>query len=254
MLPKKRQNLLFSATFSDEIRSLANSLLDATRCSSRSRGAIRRPSWSTAGRAPGRPRAQARAAVAPHARRRLAPGAGVHPHQARRQPAGLAARATTASAPPRSTATRARARAPRRLADFKAGSYPRAGGDGSRGPRTGHRPAAARGEFRAAARAGGLRPPHRPHRPRRRRGRGRFAGVRRRASVAVRTSSGCSAGKFPSRDGTGLRAGSVGHPRRADRDRAPRRAPPKQAVAAAAGRSGMGSARGPRPENRRICP
>ena len=43
LLPKKRQNLLFSATFSDEIKALADKLLDR-RARSRSRRAIRRPS------------------------------------------------------------------------------------------------------------------------------------------------------------------------------------------------------------------
>ena len=106
LLPAKRQNLLFSATFSDEIRQLAGGILhepatvQVTPRNTRVRA-------GRAGRPPGRPRAQARAAQPPGQDRRHLAGAGVHPHQARREPARPAARARTASPPPRSTATRA---------------------------------------------------------------------------------------------------------------------------------------------------
>ena len=47
LLPARRQNLLFSATFSDEIRRAGRRAPRTTRPRSRSRRATRRPSWST---------------------------------------------------------------------------------------------------------------------------------------------------------------------------------------------------------------
>ncbi|KAG1433452.1 hypothetical protein G6F57_022141 [Rhizopus arrhizus] len=69
-LPKQRQNLLFSATFSDEIRTLA-------------RGVLNNP-----GEVSVTPRNTATELVTQTVHMRLASGAGVHAHQARRQPPG----------------------------------------------------------------------------------------------------------------------------------------------------------------------
>ena len=110
MLPQQRQNLLFSATFPDDIRALANKLLHSP-VSDRGRRAQRRRGQDRAGRVLRRQRPEARLAVVAHRLRQLAAGARVHAHEARREPAGRAARAATDSAPRRSTATRAKARA-----------------------------------------------------------------------------------------------------------------------------------------------
>ena len=106
VLPPRRQNLLFSATFSDEIRRLADGLLDDP-ASVQVTPAQHADRARHPGRPHGRPRAQARAAQPPHHDRPDRPGARLHPDQARRQPARAAARDTTASSRPRSTATRA---------------------------------------------------------------------------------------------------------------------------------------------------
>ena len=85
LLPAKRQNLLFSATFSNEIRTLAQGLLDnpvqvevAARNTTAEKG--------QAVGVPGGPEAENRAAEQAGARQQLGAGAGIHPHQARRQP------------------------------------------------------------------------------------------------------------------------------------------------------------------------
>ena len=110
LLPPRRQNLLFSATFSDDVRSTGHG--PAPRAGARPGHAAELDDRAhRAGRHPGRPRAQARAPLAPHHVRPDRPGAGVHADQARREPPRRAARPRTASAPPRSTATRARASA-----------------------------------------------------------------------------------------------------------------------------------------------
>ena len=84
LLPKKRQNLLFSATFADEIRELATGLLDNPAVIEVA------PRNSTAERIEQlvhpRQGQQDRAPEPPHLQQRLAAGAGVHPHQAHRQP------------------------------------------------------------------------------------------------------------------------------------------------------------------------
>ncbi len=92
LLPAKRQNLLFSATFPDEIRKLAASFMNDPVTVEVARRNT--PAELVApGAAPGRQRPQARAARAPGQDERLAPGAGVHADQARRQPPRAAARA-----------------------------------------------------------------------------------------------------------------------------------------------------------------
>ena len=87
VLPQKKQSLLFSATFSDEIKALADRLLNAPGAD---RGGAPQSTAET-------DRAEGASGAAASARRtllahliksgRLAPGAGVHAHEARRQPA-----------------------------------------------------------------------------------------------------------------------------------------------------------------------
>ena len=111
--PKERQNLMFSATYSDDIRELASRFA----AQSADRGGDAAQCHGRQGRAERLPRAegsQAPPAGAPHQGRQLAPGAGVHAHQARRQPPDAAARARRHHLPWPSTATRARTRASRR--------------------------------------------------------------------------------------------------------------------------------------------
>ena len=83
LLPAKRQNLLFSATFSDEIRKPRHSGDCAAQCSNRAH----QPAGT-----PGGQGSQTRSALAPGKDQQLAAGAGVHQDQARRQSTGAAAR------------------------------------------------------------------------------------------------------------------------------------------------------------------
>ena len=92
LLPARRQNLLFSATFSNEIRALASGLLARSGIGA-GHAAEHRLRARRAGRLPRRPRAQARAAEPPREDQRHLPGARLHADQARRQPARPAARA-----------------------------------------------------------------------------------------------------------------------------------------------------------------
>ena len=174
LLPKERQNLLFSATFPDEIRTLAQ---DAAAQPGRGagRGAQRRRRFGHARDAPGGAREEARAAFLPDPDARPEAGAGVLRHAHRRQPP----RAPAAQGPHprrrdprRQDAGRARSRA-RRL---QVGQDQRAGGDRRRLARPRHRGPAAGDQLRRAALARGLRAPHRPHRPRRPDRRGDLAG------------------------------------------------------------------------------
>ena len=80
-----------------------------------------------------------------------------------------------------------------------------AGRDRHRGARHRHRPVAARRQLRAAERARGLRAPHRPHRPRRHAGRGDFACLRRRSRLPARHRKAHQA-QHPARGRARLRA------------------------------------------------
>ena len=113
LLPQKKQSLLFSATFSDEIKELADRLLNSPGAD-RGRAAQPDRRADRAEGAPGRPRDEEGPARPPDQGERLAPGARLHAHEARRQPPRRAPERSTASARWRSTATRARPRAPRR--------------------------------------------------------------------------------------------------------------------------------------------
>ena len=84
LLPKKRQNLLFSATFAEEIKKLADDLLNSPTLS-KWHAATPRP--KPCHRSFIRSTASASANCCPSDRfAELASGAGIHPHQARRRP------------------------------------------------------------------------------------------------------------------------------------------------------------------------
>ena len=122
LLPPKRQNLLFSATFTDEIKRARRqaaqqaAVIEVARRNADRRGRSRRRVH------PGRSRSEEGAARAPDQQPRLAPGAGLHAHEARREPARRVLRTSRASPRSRSTATRARARARRRSPSSSAAS------------------------------------------------------------------------------------------------------------------------------------
>ena len=113
LLPPQRQNLMFSATYSDDIRRLAQNLLrQPVEIEVARRNAA--VESRRAARLHGAEGSEARAAVAPDSRWRLVAGARVHAHQARCQSPDASSCRTTASRPPRFTATRASRRARRR--------------------------------------------------------------------------------------------------------------------------------------------
>ena len=232
LLPAKRQNLLFSATFSDEIRDLAGALADTTRCRSKWRRATPRSNWSSSVRTACDQEQSAHLLVAPDPRgAAMVPGAGVHAHQARRQPPGAAARGRRHPRGSPSTATRARPRASRRSTMFKSGQITGAGGHRHRRARPRHQAAAARGELRAAQCARGLRAPHRPHRPGRRHRGSRLAGLARRNWLAARHRAGAQpqhsracatpAFKIGAEIGTAMRATARPRPGQASRSGEP---------------------------------
>ncbi len=89
VVPAKKQSLLFSATFSDEIKALADRLLNKPALIEVARRNA--PAELVAQKVHPVSREQEEgAAGAPDPERRLAPGAGVHAHEARRQPADRA--------------------------------------------------------------------------------------------------------------------------------------------------------------------
>ncbi len=140
LLPKKRQNLLFSATFSDEIKALADGLLHQPGLRRGRPAATPPPSWSQQ-RVHLVPAKQKRdLLVAADQQAQLVPGAGVHPHQARRQQARRNTWTGTASAPPRIHGNKSQTARTRALADFKSGKLQRAGRHRHRRARHRHRP------------------------------------------------------------------------------------------------------------------
>jgi ATP-dependent RNA helicase RhlE len=83
VLPAKKQSLLFSATFSDEIKALADRLLNKPALIEVARRNSHRRDHRAEG-PPGGPREEEGTAGAPDQAGRLAPGAGLHAHEARR--------------------------------------------------------------------------------------------------------------------------------------------------------------------------
>ncbi len=237
LLPKQRQNLLFSATFADEIkvaRRLPAARADGNRggtpqCDRRARGAahLRRAQGS-----------QAPPARAPDQGTRLAPGAGVHAHQARRQPPGRAAdqgRHNSARNPRQQEPDGTHARVGR----VQGRLHPGAGGDRHRRARHRHQGTAARRELRPAQRARGLRAPHRAHRAREHVGRGDLADRRGRHAAARRHRAPDQA-QAAARDAVARGHGSArgGREERGPRHRHP---PPAAAARRSSGWRSLGS-------------
>ncbi len=150
ILPAKRQNLLFSATFSDEIRDLANGLLD-------------KPQHIQATPRNTTVEAIAQKALVVDAKRK--PELLIHLIKEHNWFQVL-------------VFTRTKHGANKLAAQL-------AGGHRHRGARHRHRRVAARRQLRPAPRARGLRAPDRPHRPRRRHRRGLVAGRTRRDEPAA---------------------------------------------------------------------
>ena len=113
LVPKEKQSLLFSATFSDEIRDLADDLLknpQSIQVTPRNT-TVQRITQVIHPVGRGKKKALLAHIIK---RAQLEPGAGVHAHQVRRQQRGRIPDQERHRARWRCTATRARARAPRR--------------------------------------------------------------------------------------------------------------------------------------------
>ena len=213
LLPKQRQNLLFSATFSDEIRSPGDRPAPRSPPSSRSRPRNTTTELIEQVVIPvDRERKRELLSLPDHVRPDRA-GARVHAHQARRQPPRRAARRKDGISAAAIHGNKSQGQRVRALDDFKAG----AGASSSRptSRRAGSTSSAApRRELRAADGRRGLRPPHRPNGPRRQGRRGDLAGVRRRAAAGA-GHPGPAPSPDPDRDHRGLRA-QPEHPPGAD--------------------------------------
>jgi superfamily II DNA/RNA helicase len=173
LLPQARQNLLFSATFSNEIRGLADGIL-------RNPAVVQVTPRNTAAEL-------VRQVAIPVDRERkrelLSHLVRLHAHEARREPPGRAAR-------PR---WHRRSRHPRQSQPVPADPGTERLQGGTRGhprrdrsgfTRSGHRTAAPRRQFRAPDHGRRLRPPDRSNRPRRYRRRRDLARLRRRNGSA----------------------------------------------------------------------
>ena len=163
LLPAQRQNLLFSATFSDEIRRLSKEFLhdpetvEVVRPEHRRRG-------RGAGPLPGRSRPQGGPADPPHPARPDGAGPRLHPDQAGRQPAGLVPRSARGQRGRDPLGPQpARADPGARGLQARRGDLPRR--HRRRVARARHRGAAVRRQLRAPVRGPGLHPPDRPDRP-----------------------------------------------------------------------------------------
>ena len=212
LLPAKRQNLLFSATFSDDIRRLSGG--DPARPGhGRGRAAEHRRRGRPPARLPGRPRPQ---------------GGAARPPDPQATTCTRCSSSRGRSSPRRRLATRLDRRGPRRgrdpLRPLAAGADAGARGlqerrdpgprrDRRRRARPRHRGPAGRRQLRAAVEPAGLHPPHRPDRPGGRDRRGHLARLHRRDRPAARRPADAQAGDPVDRRG-GL------HPR------PQRRAPP----------------------------
>ncbi len=184
VLPQKKQSLLFSATFSDEVKAIADRLLNAPVLIEVARRNQTAELIAQKVHPVGR---EMKKDLLVHLvkEQRLAPGAGLHAHEARRQPPGRAPAEARhhGDGDPRQQEPDGAHQGARRLQEGRPAG---AGRDRHRRPRHRHRPAAARRQLRAAERARGLRAPDRPHRPRRHQGRGDLARLRRRERVPAR--------------------------------------------------------------------
>ena len=161
LLPKERQNLLFSATMAKEIRRLADDVLYKPAVIELANGGRRRR--STTARADARARQAGDPRGAPR-RRRLPLGDRLHAHQAPRAAPRQEARHGRLQghrAPGEHEPGPARAR-PRRL---QGRHLRRDGRDGHRRPRTRHRGRQPRHQLRRADDPRRLHPSHRAHRP-----------------------------------------------------------------------------------------
>jgi superfamily II DNA/RNA helicase len=184
VLPAKKQSLLFSATFSDEIKTLADAC-STSRRSSRWRAAMR-PADNIAQKVHPVSRDRKKELLA-----HLIKSGDWHQvlvftrmkHGANRLTEFLEKEGISAMAIHGNKSQGARTKA---LSEFKSGDLRVLVATDIAGARHRHRPAAARGELRDAQRPGRLRAPHRPHRPRRRPGRGHLARVRRRGHLPRR--------------------------------------------------------------------
>jgi ATP-dependent RNA helicase RhlE len=164
LLPGHRQNLLFSATFSEEIKNLADKLLHSP-----TRVEVARQ----------------------NAESELVTQGAYYIHKEGKRDLLVWLLAETYKGPPRQAARARRnlcRRDPRRpepaAADqssggLQVGDGPNSGCDRHRGAWPGHRSAPARDQLRASEHPRGLRPPHRTNRSRGQPRRGRLAGLRR---------------------------------------------------------------------------
>ena len=230
MLPKKRQNLLFSATFSDEIKPSPTACCTSPdrRCPPQHRLRTR-PAIGTCAR-----RSQARAARLPDQRSTSGSRCWCSPAPSTAPTAGRISgkHGIPSAAIHGNKSQSARTRA---LADFKDAAAG-AGRHRHRRPRSRHRPVAASGQLRTCPTSRRLRPPHRPHRPRRFQRRRRIAGGPRRAAAAEGHRAPHEA---PHRQSRGARLRTVRRPagiRRASAPRTPRR-PQRPSAASARVRS-----------------
>ena len=184
LLPARRQNLLFSATFSADIRELADWPAARAGRGATSRRATPPPSWS--GRSSTRSTASASASCSATS---CAAGAST-------RPSSSPGPSTVPTGSPSSSRRDGIATAAIHGNKSQAAASPRAGrlqgraSDGARGdrhrrPRPRHRRTAARRQLRAADGRPGLRASHRSDRPGRRRGRGDLARLRRRDAAAA---------------------------------------------------------------------
>ncbi len=167
-IPTQRQTLFFSATMPPPIAALAPEMLKNPATINLQRQAAPAIGHHAGGLS---------GAAGPEAGAAASQLLRAGPRAARRSSSRAPSTARTASpsyllrsrhrARRASTATARRRSAREALAGFKAGKYPRAGGDRHRGARHRRRGARPRRQLRRADGAGGLHPPRRPHRPRR---------------------------------------------------------------------------------------
>ena len=197
IVPAKKQSLLFSATFSDEIKALADRLLNKPVLIEVARRNQTADTIAQKVHPVGR-EMKKDLLTPPDQGQRLAPGARVHAHEAWREPPHRAPEQERhhRDGDPRQQEPGRPHQGARRLQGRRPDG---ARGDRHRRARHRHRPAAARRQLRDAERAGRLRAPHRPHRPRRLAGRGGLAGLRRTRTSSCATSSASSSARSPRR-------------------------------------------------------